>query len=1191
MKLNLFRVLVCIILAFVFSDAFLTAQTIKFESGHLAISQGQFEFGSMNGETITRYISFEQIPGTLDLQKIEAAGIDLLQYVPANTYLAHIPNGMAQENLEELGIIQMIAPKFEHKASQELVELSEMTAEIGDQRLDLYFRTHNGVSLQGLRSVGDRFSWNVQDINPKNGLGHAVVSVRDLPAFAMQSMIRFVEMQPPVGEPESDDGRNLHRSNVIDVDYVGGRNYDGSGVSLVVNDDGYVGPHIDFKGRTEQSPVAEDFIGTHGDGVAGVMGSAGNLNPENRGMAPASFLYIRQYNAELPNTIELHQDSGAMVFNSSYSNGCNDGYTLTTQLVDQEIYENPALMQVFSAGNSNNNDCGYGAGDQWGNITGGHKAGKNCIATANLFSNDGLVSSSSRGPAFDGRIKPDISAHGQGQISNDPDNEYAEFGGTSAAAPGIAGVMGQLYQAYREINLEEAPSALLKCIMMNTANELGNIGPDFKYGWGKVNAFKAVSALENDRHANGTITQGETQQINIDIPSGVKLAKIMVYWSDLEADPAAEFDLVNDLDISLDDPSSSNHLPYVLDHTPNATTLDLPAVPGVDHLNNVEQVAINDPAAGSYTLNISGTAIPFGSQEYYVSYEFLTEEVDLLFPLGGEGFEPSSFHLIHWDAFGEFDVFELEISADNGSNWTWLANASEFSRAYQFQMPDVLTSQALVRVTRNGFTDMSDTTFSIIETPTDLAKLDACGNLDGYSVTVQWSPVINAVGYDVFLLGEHFMDSVQTVATTTASVQVPYGENGWFSVRAIGPNGEVGQRAIAVPIGWSGEDSPCLISCDSEEDAGIQAILSPVQNGFNCDLGDIPVSVMLQNIGTVAQTGFDITHEFDGNSVTETYTGTLEPGENEVFTFDQLIQSPASQGLYEFVVYIENATDQTFCNDTLSSIISFDQSTNSAPFTEDFEGPNFLAQGAEIENQDGLLEWEVMRVVGPSGDSTEAAFINNRDFEGDFNNVDTYRLLPLDLNGFDHAFLTFDVAHRPYPTGSRPDTLNVSVSADCGQTFDLAYSKIRTELSTGFPTSGPFSPEEADEWRKDSIDLTAFVNSNAVIQFENHSGSGNNIYIDNINLYLSNTGIEESDARIRIYPNPSSDFLIVDLRFAKNEELKYEVQDAFGRTVISSKIRASSKFQIETGNLPSGVYLLNLVSGEEFKTIQFEVIH
>ena len=130
-----------------------------------------------------------------------------------------------------------------------------------------------------------------------------------------------------------------------------------------------------------------------------------------RGMAPGSYMHIRQYNSSMSGTIQLHQDSAVLIFSSSYSNGCNGGYTTTTALVDQEIYNNPNLMQTFSAGNSNFNDCGYGAGNQWGNITGGHKIGKNVIATANLDNEDVVASNSSRGPASDGRIKPDISAH------------------------------------------------------------------------------------------------------------------------------------------------------------------------------------------------------------------------------------------------------------------------------------------------------------------------------------------------------------------------------------------------------------------------------------------------------------------------------------------------------------------------------------------------------------------------------------------------------------------------------------------------------------------------------------------------------------------------------------------------------------------------------------------------------------
>ena len=95
---------------------------------------------------------------------------------------------------------------------------------------------------------------------------------------------------------------------------LNGRKYDGTGVSVAVNDDGFVGPHIDFSGRLEQSDVANDFTGDHGDMVAGILGGAGNLNPMYEGMAKGAKMHIRQYSGSLPGSVQLHQDSGVVLF-------------------------------------------------------------------------------------------------------------------------------------------------------------------------------------------------------------------------------------------------------------------------------------------------------------------------------------------------------------------------------------------------------------------------------------------------------------------------------------------------------------------------------------------------------------------------------------------------------------------------------------------------------------------------------------------------------------------------------------------------------------------------------------------------------------------------------------------------------------------------------------------------------------
>ena len=332
-------------------------------------------------------------------------------------------------------------------------------------------------------------------------------------------MFAFIGLVPAPSVKDDILGRALHRANVIDAIYPSGRHYNGEGIGVLCRDDGDVGPHIDFTGRINNFD-AEAGPGTHGDGVSGIMAGAGNLDPRNKGMAAASFLYVIDYEPEfLDETMELHLDYDVLVTNSSYSNGCNAGYTTITETVDQQLYQNEHLMHVFSAGNSNNNNCGYGAGDQWGNVTGGHKQAKNCLTTANLNSDATLNGTSSRGPAHDGRLKPDIAAHGAEQISTNPDNDYQVFGGTSAAAPGIAGITAQLHQAHQELNGgERAEAALLKAILLNSANDLGNKGPDFKFGWGHVNAYRAVLTLEEQRYFKTTLEPGEINTHTISNP-------------------------------------------------------------------------------------------------------------------------------------------------------------------------------------------------------------------------------------------------------------------------------------------------------------------------------------------------------------------------------------------------------------------------------------------------------------------------------------------------------------------------------------------------------------------------------------------------------------------------------------------------------------------------------------------------
>ena len=84
--------------------------------------------------------------------------------------------------------------------------------------------------------------------------------------------------------------------------------------------------------------------------------------------------------------------------------------------------------------------------------------------------------------------------------------------------------------------------------------------------------------------------------------------------------------------------------------------------------------------------------------------------------------------------------------------------------------------------------------------------------------------------------------------------------------------------------------------------------------------------------------------------------------------------------------------------------------------------------------------------------------------------------------------------------GSYFDELRIDISTDCGSTFNQIYFKSGTTLATVGDQTSNWSPSDANEWRKDSIDLNAYLGQEVVFRFVNINGYGQNLYIDNINV-------------------------------------------------------------------------------------------
>ena len=229
---------------------------------------------------------------------------------------------------------------------------------------------------------------------------------------------------------------------------------------------------------------------------------------------------------------------------------------------------------------------------------------------------------SSWGPTDDGRIKPDIVANGDGVYSslNGSNAAYGTYSGTSMSTPNATGSAALLVQLYGSLFPGQAMRAsTLKSLLIHSANDRGNPGPDYRFGWGLINT-KAAADLIADHHANPlkqTITESNLSssiatRTHSFVWDGVTPIRATLCWTDPAGAATTTSDLrsprlVNNLNLKLTGPAGSEHFPYVMPFVGTWTqaSMDSAATTGINNTDNVEQVAIAAPLAGTYQVTVS----------------------------------------------------------------------------------------------------------------------------------------------------------------------------------------------------------------------------------------------------------------------------------------------------------------------------------------------------------------------------------------------------------------------------------------------------------------------------------------------------------------------------------------------------------------------------------------------------------
>ena len=333
-----------------------------------------------------------------------------------------------------------------------------------------------------------------------------------------------------------------------------------------------------------------------------------------------------------------------------------------------------------------------------------------------------------------------------------------------------------------------------------------------------------------------------------------------------------------------------------------------------------------------------------------------------------------------------------------------------------------------------------------------------------------------------------------------------------------------------------------------------------------CDPSIVPIA-RFTSLGKDTLKSLDLQLWMNGSMLeSKKWTGTLNRNKAASMLFSAL---PVPHGKSNIIIVaaIPNGhSDQYKLNDTASTVHHYLKPID-MPFKESFNGLN---------------QWPIYPIHG--NDKWQKALSSSAMVARNFQRPSfvSGMISPLVIRGNpDSVFLDFDLAANA-PNGSKPDTLEIAISWDCGKNWQSIFKKWGSTLSTADRnTSASFEPLNTTEWRKERLDLTSIVDGkNAFMaRFVNIGNGNNNLYIDNVSISSVTLSQRLKEQGYLLYPNPTFSKSAVQLFPAANNLKSIQLSGAKGDIILSYQYKPGQVLnmqEINLAGLPAGMYFLNI---------------
>ena len=570
--------------------------------------------GLENKETNEKHsiVKFDHILSEKEKRDLEKQGIKLLSYIPDNAWVVSTDN----KNIKRYKISKENKIGFKN-----LIKNSDHTVNL----TVLFFKDVDpDIKLKNMKLISRVDSINGLIVN---------VPLADIDLLLDDNNVQWVEPQLPEPIEFNDGARTSSNVDVLQT------NLTGSSIKIGEWDAGHAdNTHYDLINRIIFGDVAS--IQDHSTHVAGIAIGNGNrsslsggYDSQWKGMAPnATIISYEWFNddAELEQEyldainnydIDISTNSWGLNVGGYYPCEYMGNYTTANLILDDIVNGGfgKKILIIWAAGNDRSRGlCGtdsLNVNNNYVNIP-PYGTGKNVLTIGAVNSDDDTMPSySSWGPTDDGRVKPELVAPGDentgdsGIKSTIPGNRYVVYSGTSMAAPVVAGVSALLIEDFLKTHNSRPWPSLVKALLIQTAIDLGNSGPDYSFGYGKINASAAIGIIENDNEQNRLIINNtlvnSSKEYNINIVNETEL-RLTLVWDDATPTINSIKQLVNNLDLVVISPNLTRDYPFTLDkYNPSQSALTNQA----DNINIIEQIIVKNPENGLWRIIVNNTEL------------------------------------------------------------------------------------------------------------------------------------------------------------------------------------------------------------------------------------------------------------------------------------------------------------------------------------------------------------------------------------------------------------------------------------------------------------------------------------------------------------------------------------------------------------------------------------------------------